>query len=79
MKLAENLGVDLGLVVDDKFEGVYFRKVKDFLENEKIDVVMDCVGGQKSLNLSLELVKKGGIIEFLGIPTDRCWIDLLDI
>jgi len=76
VNLAQDLGANLGVTISSVAPENHFNQIQQFLKDEKIDVVMDCIGGEQSLDMALKLVRKGGLIELVGVPTEKCQVDL---
>ena len=71
-----NLGADL---VCDFTDPEKKQKITDFLGEEKIDVVVDCVGIDETMKFASDIVRKGGKIVLIGVPKKPLRINAVDL
>ena len=69
---AKALGAGLALNIKDK--NIY-KKIADYLGNEKVDVVVIAHLNKFNLDLALETVRKGGTIVEMATPEDEIILD----
>jgi threonine dehydrogenase-like Zn-dependent dehydrogenase len=55
------------------------KKLKNFLDKEKVDVVVDTVCVRQTISFAIDILRKNGKIIMVGIPTKNFEIDLIKI
>jgi len=76
IELSKKLGSDLALDANDNNN---VERISNFLKNEKVDVVIDCVGNKDSFEFARNVLKKTGEIILIGVPKGFVDINLVYI
>ena len=76
LEISRKLGADFVINLKDKN---IINEIKDFLGREKVDVVVITYINQENLDLSLEIVKKGGTIIEMSTTTEKYELDFKKI
>lgn len=71
-----NLGADF---VCDFTGSEKKQKITEFLGKEKLDVVVDCVGRDETINFATDIVRKRGKIVLIGVPKKPLRINAVDL
>lgn len=75
LDLARHLGSDVGL--NPRSENV-IQRVHEVTEGEGADVVLEMSGNERAIGQGLQVLRSGGYISLLGIPSRPVAVDLAD-
>jgi len=80
LKIRREMAIKMGadFVIDPTAGGIN-KSLSDAFGGKKADVVFECVGIQKTLDLSISTVASGGKIMVVGIYTELSRINMFDI
>lgn len=76
IKLSEYLGSNIALNFNDKDKS---KKIKSYLGENKIDVVIDTVTSRDTIDFAIDIVKKHGEVKFIGIPHKNFILDFIKV
>lgn len=76
LDISKSIGCDCA--INSKEQDVK-KVISDFLGTDPLDVVIDAVCNPGTMNLAIDLVKKGGVIKTVGIPKQDFEFHLVDL
>ncbi|MHB8277689.1 MAG: zinc-dependent alcohol dehydrogenase [Candidatus Humimicrobiaceae bacterium] len=76
LELSKDLGADLSINFNDEDK---LGKLNKFLNGRKIDSVIDTVCSYKTILFATDIVRKGGKVYMVGIPTKNYEVDVIKI